>query len=145
MRRGLPIRNAVSAGGVVYRHVGDQAEIVICRVHGRDVWALPKGTPEPGESNLQAAIREVTEETGLKVAAGHELGSIDYWFVQDGSRVHKVVHFWLMAPTGGSLDDHDREFDVVEWFPAETALQKLSYKGEREKVSSAMQWIAAGV
>jgi 8-oxo-dGTP pyrophosphatase MutT (NUDIX family) len=50
---------------------------VICRVHGRDVWALPKGTPEPGESNLQAAIREVTEETGLKVAAGHELGSID--------------------------------------------------------------------
>ncbi|MCA9825226.1 MAG: NUDIX hydrolase [Dehalococcoidia bacterium] len=145
VRRGLPVRDAESAGGVVYRVEGDRTEVVICKVAGRDTWALPKGTPEDGESRLSTAIREVQEETGLAVEPVAELGSIDYWFVGDGHRVHKIVYFWLMTAAGGCTADHDSEFDVVEWVPLDQALQRLSYKGEREVVSLAAGRIASGV
>lgn len=133
-----PVRNAVSAGGVVYRRVGSGAiEVVIC---GRDrppTWSLPKGTPEPGEDSLTTACREVSEETGLEVRAVSPLESIDYWFVMEGFRVHKVVHFWLMEATGGDVASHDAEFDVVEWVALDEARARLSYPTERNVLDQA--------
>ena len=143
--RGLPVSHAVSAGGVVYRGNSGTMEVVVCHSAHRDIWALPKGTPDQGESTLETALREVREETGLEVVSERELDSIDYWFVQDRHRVHKVVHFWLMRPVGGSLDDHDHEFDLVVWKPVDAALDMLTYKGERDMVELAMSQLGAGV
>ena len=64
----LPLQGAVSAGGVVYRRGPRGIEVVLCGRTEDGVWGLPKGTPSPGESLEQAAVREVTEETGLQVA-----------------------------------------------------------------------------
>jgi 8-oxo-dGTP pyrophosphatase MutT (NUDIX family) len=131
--RRAPIRDAVSAGGVVARPLhGGGLEIVICESRGRRVWGLPKGTPEPGEALLQTALREVLEETGLEVEAVGELGSIDYWFAQGGARVHKYVHFWLMNPVGGDVANHDREFDAVEWVEIDRAVERLTYESDRD-------------
>ena len=79
-------------------------------------WTLPKGTPSPGETTEQTALREVTEETGLRVRIIEPVDSIAYTFVQRGSRVDKTVFYFLMEPIGGDLADHDREFDDVRWF-----------------------------
>ena len=112
--------SAVSCGGVVYRLVDGVVELALC---GRrtGLWALPKGTPETGETHEQTALREVREETGLAVEIEAPLGHIEYWFTLSRERVHKRVYFYLMASCGGSVDDHDPEFDVVEWFPASAA------------------------
>ena len=77
---------------------------------------LPKGTPEPGESEVQTALREVREETGLEVESQGRIGSINYWFADSKQdvRFNKTVHFYLMLPTGGDLSLHDDEFDAVE-------------------------------
>lgn len=82
----------------------------------------------------ETAVREVAEETGLEVARGERLPTIEYWFTRDGARVHKHVHFWLMQPTGGDVANHDHEFDLVEWVPVATALERLTYDDEREVV-----------
>ncbi len=112
--------------------------MVLCGRLEPPLWCLPKGTPDPGETIESAAIREVHEETGLKVEAGPRLGFIRYWFAAGDILFHKTVHFFLMIPVEGSLEDHDDEFDIVRWFHVKEAYTLLSYRNEVEIVRRAM-------
>ncbi|MBV9170840.1 MAG: NUDIX hydrolase [Chloroflexi bacterium] len=136
-----PLVRDVSAGGVVYRRLDDEAPVEIALV-GRlrpKRWALPKGTPEVGETLEGTAVREVGEETGLLVHIEQPLDQIQYWFIWGGVRHFKTVHFYLMQMTGGDTANHDGEYDVVEWFPIGEALRRLSYPNEARVVDKAQQ------
>lgn len=134
----LPIERQVSAGGIVYRRRDGTVEVLLCGRHEDGVWGLPKGAPNPGESLPQAAMREVTEETGVQVAIEKELGVIHYWYRIPGALVSKEVYHYLMAPTGGDTSQHDAEYDEVVWLPAEEACKTLSYPNEVEMVRQAV-------
>ena len=136
------LQRAVSAGGVVYRKGRDSIEIVLCGRRREELWALPKGTPEPGETIEGAARREVREETGLEVAIERVVGSIRYRFTApDGTIYDKRVEHHLMTPVGGDLAAHDAEFDDVCWTGLEEALNLLSYPNERAIVQRAARLI----
>ncbi len=137
----LPLERAVSAGGVVYRRGQDGIEVVLCGRTAEGIWGLPKGTPDANESLEETAVREVGEETGLRVTIEAKIGTIEYWFARQGVRYHKFVHHYLMVATGGSLDDHDWEYDKVEWFPLEEACKALSYVNEVKMVRKAVALI----
>lgn len=115
------------------------------RRRGRDsvTWTLPKGTPDPGETIEETAVREVAEETGLEVRIVEPLQSIEYAFVQDGTRIHKTVHYFLMEPVGGDLSRHDAEFEKVRWVPFDEAGALLSFATERDLVATAAERISA--
>ncbi len=138
------IESPVSAGGVVYQRNDGQLETVLCGRSQPVRWSLAKGTPDEGETLEQTALREVREETGLEVEIDGSLGSIDYWFADRGKdvRYHKTVHFYLMAPVGGATNQHDPEFDVVQWFDAEDALKNLAYANEVNVLQRALDLIA---
>lgn len=138
MRRDGEVRDAVSAGGIVYRRTpAGGIEVVLCGRTPEKLWGLPKGTPDEGERLEDTAIREVQEETGLRVRIGPKIGSIDYWFTANGTRYHKHVHHWLFEPVGGDLADHDHEFDAVEWIPIAQAYRLVSYANERRMIARA--------
>lgn len=130
---------ATSAGGVVHRSVGGRTEILLVHRRNPRLWALPKGTPDAGESLEETAIRETREETGIEVELEQPLESIRYFFVRGSTRFHKTVHFFLMRPTGGALELHDSEFDEVRWWPAEEALSVMTHATERSIVERAME------
>lgn len=106
-------------------------------------WSLAKGTPDAGETMEETALREVREETGLDVELQAPIKSIDYWFAERGGdvRYHKTVHFYLMVAVGGDTSLHDPEFDVVEWFSSERALEVLQYANEAEVLRGALELI----
>src|SRR5256885_1186912 len=117
---------AMSAGGVVYqRRPDDGYDVALVGRSAQGTWALPKGTPDDAESVEQTALREVAEETGIQPRIVETIGAIQYYFVARNTRFHKTVHFFLMEAKGGSLDQHDHEYDVVQWFDVDEALTRL--------------------
>jgi 8-oxo-dGTP pyrophosphatase MutT (NUDIX family) len=142
----LRTQQAVSAGGVVFRRGEHGTEVILCGRIAERLWALPKGTPEKGESLRQTATREVSEETGLGVEIVRDLGTIEYGFARpaQGVRFEKTVHHYLMRPDGrGSIEQHDHEYDRVEWFAAEEALRLMTYPNEANVVRRALDTIEA--
>ena len=141
----LRTARATSAGGVVVSAERDRPSLVVgMRRRGRDsvTWTLPKGTPSPGETTEETALREVAEETGLEVRIVAPLPSIEYAFIQDGTRIRKTVHYFLMEPTGGDLSRHDHEFATVRWVPFDEAGALLSFQTERDLVATAESRLA---
>jgi 8-oxo-dGTP pyrophosphatase MutT (NUDIX family) len=131
---------ATSAGGIVVRHDPEGPSLVVgSRRRERDspTWTLPKGTPTAGETREETALREVAEETGLQVRITGPLDSIEYWFVQSGTRIHKTVHYFLMEPVGGDLAQHDHEFEEVRWVRFSDAAALLTFETERALVARA--------
>ncbi|WP_304106329.1 NUDIX hydrolase [Mycolicibacterium bacteremicum] len=126
-----------SAGGLVIDGIDGpkdtQVAALIGRIdrRGRMLWSLPKGHIEVGETAEQTAIREVAEETGIQGSVLAALGSIDYWFVTEGRRVHKTVHHYLMRFLGGDLSDEDMEVTEVAWVPLRDLPARLAYADER--------------
>lgn len=105
---------------------------------GSRVLGLPKGHLDDGETALQAAIREVREETGVDVELIQELGEVRYWYVRERRRVAKSVHFFLFRYVSGDPADHDDEVVEARWMSFEEARIGLSYAGEREMVARAL-------
>jgi 8-oxo-dGTP pyrophosphatase MutT (NUDIX family) len=135
----VPTINAVSAGGVVLSGPEGDFDVALVTPNHRRVWCLPKGTLEAGESAEEAAVREVREETGLHAEIVEKIDQINYWFYTPArTRVHKVVHFFLMRSLGGDVYDHDREIAEVRLFPLLEAPELLAYRGERGVVEQAI-------
>ena len=82
-------------------------------------------------------VEQVCEETGLTVRITEPLDDIRYTFVQHGTRIHKTVHYFMMEPTGGSMEGHDREFEEVRWISFVEAASLLSFETERGLVGLA--------
>lgn len=79
-------------------------------------------------------MREIAEETGIAGRVVAPLGTIDFWFVAEGRRIHKTVHHYLLLAEGGELSDDDVEVVEVAWVPLEELAQRLAYDDERKLV-----------
>jgi 8-oxo-dGTP diphosphatase len=117
-----------AAGGVVVRGGDGEVELVVVHRPNRSDWTLPKGKLEPGETELECALREVEEESGLRCRPLRDCGATEY--VDDRGRP-KHVAWWLMEPTGGELRAAT-EADDARWVTVSEALELLSYESDRE-------------
>jgi len=129
---------------VVHRSVHGETEILLVHRRVPVLWALPKGTPDSGETIEETALRETREETGIEVEIEAPLSSIRYFFVRGTTRFHKTVHFFLMRPIGGAIELHDGEFDDVRWAPVGEALALMNHATERSVVERAVALLAGG-
>ena len=129
------IYDRISAGGLVYKKLNKTIFFVICYKKNTDKWYLPKGTQELGEAIKDTAIREVSEETGLKVSIIQYLSDIEYSFLEEKSLINKKVSYYIMNPQGGSFDEHDNEFDNVIWATKKQCLNLLKYENEKKLVA----------
>jgi len=127
-----------SAGGLVLDRLGPDARgALIGRIdrRGRLLWSLPKGHLEAGETEPETAVREVAEETGIRGRVVGKLGTIDFWFVAEGRRIHKTVHHYLLLAAdpvhGLELSDDDVEVSEVAWVPLGDVPARLAYADER--------------
>jgi 8-oxo-dGTP pyrophosphatase MutT (NUDIX family) len=154
----------ISAGGVVVRRTAEgwsvaviepQREALVVSTAKKKtaqklLLALPKGLVDAGEKPEQAALREVLEETGITATVISKLADIKYVYVRtwgDKQRVFKIVSFYLLRYQAGRIDEISPEMRIevtrAFWLPLDEVLKKLSYKGERDVVRKAEEYLQA--
>ena len=142
------MRREFSAGGVLVRKLRGRWHVAAIRPAGKreGVWALPKGLVAAGERADEAALREVTEETGATGRLVSKLGDIRYTYTWQGERIFKIVSFFLVRYGGGRLGtlepEHAHEVAEARWVPLDDAPGLLAYGGEREMVERARTVLA---
>jgi 8-oxo-dGTP diphosphatase len=97
-----------------------------------DDWTLPKGKLAAGESEIEGALREVEEETGMSCRVDRPIGTTSYI---DRKGRPKVVVYWLMQATGGTFEPSE-EIDEVRWLPLGDVLSMLTYPRDRTLLGS---------
>jgi 8-oxo-dGTP diphosphatase len=109
---------------------------------------LPKGLVDPGEKALEAALREVLEETGITASSITKLADIKYMYVRtwsDGERVFKIVSFYLLRYESGEVGNisEDMRVEVARalWVPLADAAKLLAYKGEKQMARQALEYL----
>ena len=141
----IPVRDQVSAGGVVYRGERDNIEVVIVAVGGNNRWQLPKGLVDKDESPEVTAVREAREEGGVTSEVVQHIETIEYWYagLDNGIRVrfHKRVHFYLLRYVSGDTTDHDWEVNEARWVPIADAAGQLAFENERRVMERARELI----
>ncbi len=127
-------REVVSAGAVV---LGPGGTVLLVHRPKYDDWSFPKGKLDRGEHATAAAVREVEEETGLRVRLGVPLRSQRYP-IRVGT---KLVHYWVGRPVGdGDVGGYEpnAEIDEVAWFPIDKARRRLSYQFDIDTLDEAL-------
>jgi len=117
-----------AAGGLVWRRGAGGPELVLVHRPAYDDWSFPKGKLHEGESEIEAALREVEEEIGVRCAVGRELGSISY---VDGKGRPKTVRYWEMSLAEGDTLQPANEVDEARWTSVAMARQMLTYEHDR--------------
>ncbi|NBS85923.1 MAG: NUDIX hydrolase [Micrococcales bacterium] len=118
-----------AAGALLWRRENGVLKVLLIHRDRYDDWSWPKGKLDKGESISEAAVREIHEETGLKVCLGVKLQEIEYK-LDNGQR--KIVHYWAAEVTDKALAQQnfvpDEEVGSLEWFTLPDAKKKLTYK-----------------
>jgi len=130
----VDLRGSVhAAGGVPWRRSnGGEIEVLLVHRPRYDDWTFPKGKVKSGETDEQAALREVEEETGLRCELGGELAGTAY---TDRNLRSKTVRYWAMQPGAGDAVGQN-EVDEVSWLSRDRAASRLSYERDRSVLAS---------
>lgn len=132
-----------AAGCVVWRIHSNEFQVLIVHRPRYDDWSLPKGKLDEGEKFLDAAVREVDEETGCTGTIGAELAPVTY---VDHKGRSKIVRYWLME-ADPSFDNAgfvaNDEVDELRWSASAAARRTLSYGHDAALVDQAAGIISA--
>jgi 8-oxo-dGTP pyrophosphatase MutT (NUDIX family) len=116
-----------AAGGLVWRMSNGVQQVLLVHRPHYDDWSFPKGKHDLNETDLECAVREVVEETGLSVKVGDALPTVEY---VDHKGRDKTVAYWAMTVAEGSNDEAfvaNDEVDEIRWLDVDTALKILTY------------------
>ncbi|WP_109210160.1 MULTISPECIES: NUDIX domain-containing protein [Microbacterium] len=135
-----------AAGGVVWRVVeGKLRVLLIHRTKYRDV-TLPKGKVDPGEMLAETAVREIHEETGIRVSLGVPVGVSRYRLP---SKRTKIVHYWAAEATDAAIRSSafvpNKEIAALEWVSPKKAMKRLSYPVDTEIMENFLRLIDESV
>jgi 8-oxo-dGTP pyrophosphatase MutT (NUDIX family) len=144
-----------SSGAVVLRRMKNQWYVAVIEPgregepeDRKDTIALPKGNIDDGEKAIDTAVREVQEETGLRVRPVTKLGDIKYVYVRrwsDGAKIFKIVSFFLMKYASGQIGDirpnMKHEVRRAYWLSLNEAAARLSYSGEKQMAKKTLEFV----
>lgn len=122
------MRQEESFGIVPLRKGQNEWEVFLIQHRGSRYWGFPKGHGESNETPLQAATRELKEETHLDCVRLFQEDPLQeqYWFQVEGKRVFKKVKYFI-AEVAGTIKLQEAEINAGLWVPLSQAMEKLTH------------------
>lgn len=136
-----------SAGGIIFKLVGQTPQVLLIknaalRDPTKAYWGFPKGHLEQGESEDQAALREVKEETGIEAEILEKIDDEHYFFTHPKKgTISKNVTIFLMKYISGEAKAQESELLELGWFSIDEAMNKLSFKTDKKLLQKAQEII----
>jgi len=121
-----------------------EAEFLVLEIEGE--WVFPKGHVHAGEDFVDAAIREVEEESGVHLTRGEHLGQVDtFSFCFEGEQAIKVIEAQLFGIRERQPISYNRPegFSDGRWLPASEALKRLSHEDARNALGKSVEALRA--
>jgi 8-oxo-dGTP pyrophosphatase MutT (NUDIX family) len=105
-------------------------------------WDLPKGHVEPNETEIETALRELEEETGIKDAKVHDgfREKIHYFFRKEEGLISKIVIFFLVRASDKDIA-LSFEHQNFEWLPYKDAYEKMTFKNTKKILEKALKFL----
>jgi 8-oxo-dGTP pyrophosphatase MutT (NUDIX family) len=131
-----------AVGGVALRESAEgRIEVLLIKKRG-GMWTLPKGRVKRGESDEQALLRELSEETGLAGEVGEAISQSDYKVEKAGRTRRKTVVYYLVWNAAGEPRPSAAErIELVRWMPLPRALKRIGRARIRAVVRSALTFV----
>ena len=127
----------VAAGAILWRKEKDGLKVLLIHRGRYDDWSWPKGKLDKGEGTSEAAVREIKEETGIRVALGPKLFESKY-VLANGSK--KVVHYWSAKVSDKALKKQhfspDEEVSSFQWVTVSDARKMLTYEHDNDPLDA---------
>lgn len=131
------MRKVHSAGGIVIEH---ESVLMLRKANGD--WVLPKGRIEGDETDSQAAVREVQEESGIQAEVVSRIGRINYQYCNiwyDNEMIDKFVSWFLMEERGGNLlPQREEGFVEAKYIRLDTFEDVAKYEDEKRMIRQAL-------
>lgn len=136
----------IAAGAILWRIEKGELRVAIIHRSRYDDWSWPKGKIDKGETIPQAAVREIREETGLKITLGVHLAEINYKLPNGGD---KQVHYWAAQVSDKVLANSkfkpSEEVEKVDWKSVNQARKLLSYEFDYVPLNNLVALFDAGL
>jgi 8-oxo-dGTP pyrophosphatase MutT (NUDIX family) len=129
------MKREFSAGGIVFNSSG---QVLLTQNSSNHYWGFPKGMIDKGESSKEAALREVKEEGGVEANIIQKVNDSKFIYTRNGEKVFKNVTYYLMEYLSGDPKDHDFEVSEAGFYHVSEALEKLSFKSDKDLLHQAL-------
>lgn len=127
-----------SCGAVVYRERNGIREYLLIR-HNGGHWSFPKGHVENDETEVQTAMREIQEETGLTTAINTDFRQVVTYTPKSG--VIKDVVFFIASVTGGTEQAQEEEIAQLAWLPYKAACDTVTFPTDTHVLENAEDFL----
>ena len=128
-----------SCGAIVYRKFHGNTEILLIRHIKSGYWSFPKGHIEQGESEVETAVREIKEETGLDVFV--DTGFRETVTFSPRRDAMKTVVYFIARAKGHDVHPQAGEISEIKWVEISKATDHLTYDNDRVIVNRAKAFI----
>ena len=132
------MKHEKSCGAVVYRREGREISILVERMALGHV-SIPKGHVEPGETEVQTALREIREETALEVKL--DTGFRHVISYSPGPGIEKQVVFFVAEALDGNIRPQESEVKSAVFLTEQDALMEVTHESDRETIAAACEYL----
>ena len=144
MGQALSLKKDFSAGGIVWDPPAKKVLMIYVQNLGRQkVWTFPKGHPEAKETDEQAALREVQEETGWEAKILRHLMDVRYFYVHKDTKYKKRVRWFFMAPARKIGEFNPDEILDCEWIPLDEAQMRITYETDKKLLEKLRELVSS--
>lgn len=131
-----------SCGALVYRNKDKKGpELLLIKHRYGGHWSFPKGHVEAGENEVQTALREVGEETGLSIELMEGFRECVEYYPKPN--VKKQVVYFLGYAANDDVRKQEEEVSEIRWLGLDEALSAVTFKNDKNLITRAKDFLAS--